>query len=392
MKVLVIGNGFDLAHGLATRYVDFLSFVKQFNQVYDINEQDGDFFLRSGEFLDFLIKLFRTNDRETTEIIREFRETTDENIWIRHLNGILEANEKIGENWIDFEKEIMIVIEWMEGNLSNEDSLDGLEAAYENISNNIKDKISRYFKPDFEREILDYKVKGNRDAKSLEHRLIKKYLKHLDDLIRAFEMYLTFYIYPSIKGKLDDDILSLDLKGHDQIISFNYTDTYNRIYKNNIVLPENIHFIHGKAREDNQRENNMIIGIDETLKTPEEVSEKLEYVEFKKYFQRIVKETDTSYTRLFKTGETIGQEVQRNETEAIDVYIFGHSLDKTDTDIIKMIFNAANTRIVVYSHDKETQKKQVSNLITIIGKDELLKSTYNSEPKVKFKLQKNSKN
>lgn len=28
MKILVIGNGFDLAHGLPTKYGDFLEFIK----------------------------------------------------------------------------------------------------------------------------------------------------------------------------------------------------------------------------------------------------------------------------------------------------------------------------------------------------------------------------
>lgn len=28
MNIIVIGNGFDLAHGLPTKYTDFLEFVK----------------------------------------------------------------------------------------------------------------------------------------------------------------------------------------------------------------------------------------------------------------------------------------------------------------------------------------------------------------------------
>ena len=29
-KILLIGNGFDLAHGLPTKYTDFLGFVERF--------------------------------------------------------------------------------------------------------------------------------------------------------------------------------------------------------------------------------------------------------------------------------------------------------------------------------------------------------------------------
>ncbi len=35
MNILVIGNGFDLAHGLPTRYTDFLEFVKTMRQLFD---------------------------------------------------------------------------------------------------------------------------------------------------------------------------------------------------------------------------------------------------------------------------------------------------------------------------------------------------------------------
>ncbi len=33
MNILVIGNGFDIAHGLPTKYVNFLEFVQAFNRV-----------------------------------------------------------------------------------------------------------------------------------------------------------------------------------------------------------------------------------------------------------------------------------------------------------------------------------------------------------------------
>ncbi|MDE6636254.1 MAG: bacteriophage abortive infection AbiH family protein, partial [Lachnospiraceae bacterium] len=38
MKILLIGNGFDLAHQLPTKYTDFLEFVKVIKQVVNINK------------------------------------------------------------------------------------------------------------------------------------------------------------------------------------------------------------------------------------------------------------------------------------------------------------------------------------------------------------------
>lgn len=46
MNILVIGKGFDLAHGLPTRYTDFLEFCKRVFPIYrketNINYYKGD--------------------------------------------------------------------------------------------------------------------------------------------------------------------------------------------------------------------------------------------------------------------------------------------------------------------------------------------------------------
>lgn len=42
MNILVIGNGFDLAHGLPTKYSDFLEFLKVIIKICD-GEEVGDF-------------------------------------------------------------------------------------------------------------------------------------------------------------------------------------------------------------------------------------------------------------------------------------------------------------------------------------------------------------
>ncbi|MFQ7110052.1 MAG: AbiH family protein [Anaerovoracaceae bacterium] len=378
MKVLMIGNGFDLAHGLETKYTDFLKFVEQFNRVYDINERDSDFYLRSGNFMQFLVSLFRDNSIESRHIIKEFRQITLENIWVNHFNEVLDVKKNIGENWIDFEKEIERVIGWMEKSISTCKSFMDIVNLYE------REHVTVAFLTDLNIEIEKFKFTKSSNTEELEKRLIKKYLNDLDNLIRALEIYFTLYVYSQIRENFNDDIISLKLGENDAIISFNYTDTYNKIYKNNLIAPENIHFIHGNAVLHNNGNNNMVVGIDETLEG-DEINKNLKYVGFKKYFQRIVKDVDASYTNLFKLSED-------EYNEKIEVFVFGHSLDKTDSDIIRRIFTAKNSIVTVFSHDHDAQKQQVANLISIIGKDELLNSTYRSEPKIRFRIQKKEVN
>ena len=41
MNILVIGNGFDLAHGLPTAYTDFLGFCRMIREVYKVDKSDN---------------------------------------------------------------------------------------------------------------------------------------------------------------------------------------------------------------------------------------------------------------------------------------------------------------------------------------------------------------
>mgnify|MGYP001207840005 FL=1 len=57
------------------------------------------------------------------------------------------------------------------------------------------------------------------------------------------------------------------------------------------------------------------------------------------------------------------------------VFIFGHSLDITDKDILKKFILNENVKIIIFYTDKEDYKKKIINLIKIIGQDELVKRT-----------------
>lgn len=40
MNILIVGNGFDLAHGLPTKYADFLKFIDFFTSIRHKKVQD----------------------------------------------------------------------------------------------------------------------------------------------------------------------------------------------------------------------------------------------------------------------------------------------------------------------------------------------------------------
>lgn len=148
-------------------------------------------------------------------------------------------------------------------------------------------------------------------------------------------------------------------------------------------------YVHGKAdlRNDIQS-TNMVLGIDEYLEGDARDKD-LEFIEFKKFFQRIHKETGGLYEGWL---EEIQSEKKIYEISAIvkengivkkhhrvvkyhKVFIFGHSLDITDKDILRKFILNENVKIIIFYTDKEDYKKKIINLIKIIGQDELVKRT-----------------
>ena len=89
MNILVIGNGFDLAHGLPTSYKEFLKFVLESADMCSRFQKNG------------------LGDKESASAVAEIKEMIKDNFWINHFEKVSEC----GENWIDFETEISKVIQ-----------------------------------------------------------------------------------------------------------------------------------------------------------------------------------------------------------------------------------------------------------------------------------------
>lgn len=98
-------------------------------------------------------------------------------------------------------------------------------------------------------------------------------------------------------------------------------------------------------------------------------NKKLDYIYFQKYFQRIQKRTGSFYKKW----------LERNDGSLIDeIYIMGHSLDKTDKTIIEELFNAKYVRkICIYFHNQWAYENQVIKLIEIFGREYIIDQVAN---------------
>ena len=108
MNILILGNGFDLAHGLPTTYKDFLDFTDVFEDFTKKNSIN--YYPPKGKemFLPYLTTLVNKN----MPIYNELRVLIQDNVWLKHFNAVYESRKRDGKDgWIDFESEISKVIQ-----------------------------------------------------------------------------------------------------------------------------------------------------------------------------------------------------------------------------------------------------------------------------------------
>ena len=375
-KILLIGNGFDLAHGLPTSYKDFLDFCKMVRELYTYPIIDNEY--NQKKLIDWntdktikskLLECYENRkncfeDKITTQCkeLDELYDCIKENVWI---NYFLEREKYIGENWIDFESEISNVVQAIE-------TLKGYIERDEDVLK-IKDTKQQtiiYF--------LKIAKKSLQDVFNLKRidSFIEDISIELDKLIRSLEIYICEFVNEIDINKENDDIKTIT---PDYVLSFNYSNTYERIYGQSKEVTYD--YIHGKADIKNNVDTcNLVLGIDEYLE--DDKNDKLEFIAFKKFYQRIYKSTDSTY---MKWVEQIKKYPEVNH----NLFIFGHSLDKTDRDILKLLICNDNvtTKIYYYRKNKNDKKelgKLIKNLVRIMGQDELISRTMGEHKTIEF--------
>lgn len=315
MNILVLGNGFDLAHSLPTSYKDFLAFCKKIQTLYKYDES-----ISQGEYKAKEIDLWGMDESIKDRIVNAYadrkinkcvgKDGIEQNVSIdstfNELHGYIQQNTwleyfwntptYVGENWIDFEKEIAAVVKSLDvtrecieyggsvNDLENADSVT-VTAIWKASKWNLKDAFKGL--PELDK-------------------FIAFLVQELDKLIRVLEIYIDEFVGKIEIKKISSDIV--DVKA-DHIFSFNYSDTYERIYavKGKIEYD----YVHGKADVNNViASNNMVLGIEEYLKD-ERKNEDISFIAFKKFYQRIHKQTGCEYKRWI---EKISEDEKKGKT------------------------------------------------------------------------------
>ena len=333
-NLLIVGNGFDLAHKFKTSYTDFLN-------------------------------CFNVDD---TVYINSTSYNMTNNAFYKYLNNI---KNKRGY-WIDVETAISDIVKYVEKIKKGFIFIEDKTYSSKELNTLFGEERSQFidiFSPQIyiEGSTCDYKItieSFNTALKKLEY--------DLDSFTKALEDYLIMIEEQDISS---EKIILTDIKNIQEkithILSFNYTNTFKILYTDDISN-EYIDFIHGRLGK-----HNLVLGISETLPTEEENIE-LSCIYFKKYFQRIFKKTGAKYADWLD---------DKNGTNFDTVYIYGHSLDITDKEILSRIINDVDhvKKIVIFYHNETHYRQEISNLVKILDKNTFLK--YVAEHRIEFKEQ-----
>lgn len=331
-RLILIGNGFDLAHGLKTSYHDFiLDYLK--NCIKSAFESNKKYF-RNDEFevwyedLLFIIKghskpnLVFSNGKSFLEmlLVKEsindiFKDLKDYNILIDDKKNSfvnLLLNECIVKNWVDIES-----IYYVE----------------------LKKCLKQYNKD------LDYN--GNASTGNLIH-----LNNQLDFIKKRLEEHL-IKIEKENKNTINDlsEIIHHNLNKRNEvsksdkllILNFNYTSTPNKYLK----ATDEIINIHGEL---NNEKNPIIFGYGDDIDNNYNEIENLNENEFFKHIKSFDYFKTINYQNLLKFIDGINKQEYYREFE---VFIMGHSCGLSDRTMLSTIFEHPNCKTVKIFYHKE---------------------------------------
>lgn len=408
MKIALLGNGFDLHHSLPTRYIDILHLFSFWASNHDklyktagevlndyISQENMDIY---DSFFTFYKNYKKTlnfvsiDENEAKKLIYELKHS----FWFNYFSNAKNVNI----NWIDFEKEISMIIDVFDYIIKNS------PAEHEKI--NYKDCprfslclwhdldnpcISIFEDPTEELNCLvvhiDSIFKNTNSYSSNKTYNVEKITEYLYNQLDIIKKAIVFYLKIFINSVTSEIKKSKSLSFLDDcrlIVSLNYSNTFEKIYYTPNDKMVMCHY-HGDASK-----NSIVLGIDSS--TNDEFSTNTSpdttFLVFKKYYQRILQNCDYEFSvvrRNMKSADALYngnlpgyREYLLNNPDTL--YVVGHSLDSTDRDIIVELFEFCKY-VFVYYYQISDFGKYIQNLIKIFGKSKFEEMRNNG--KIQFK-------
>lgn len=379
-RLVIIGNGFDLAHGLPTSYGHFIDdFWKNFRDkvqteeykefVYS-NEMYYQYYSNYGEinnFKDFINSINEYKKNYTgiyydPHQIKLENNHSDDRIIFQFKNQFFKIiNRKNLENWVDIENVYYEILK--------EKAIPSLGLNKHSYPNDIfelnkefeqvKNLLEKYLINQVTNRYL-FQIDHN---DTINHKFIYENLKPISIFNKEeniLEQFKKEEDIDEIKELLLKQKKEESIESNIYFLNFNYTNTIQLLYKG---LLENeyknvfINNIHGEIGNSGENKINFGFGdeMDEDYKRIENINDK-EYLKNFKSFQYM---QNSNYRDLLKYIDS----------DKFQVIIMGHSCGLSDRTLLNTIFEHNNCRsIKVFYHKKENTTDNYTEIIQNISR------------------------
>ncbi len=322
-RLVIIGNGFDLAHGLKTSYSDFLgNYLGQI--LYDyLTDQNA-------IYEDELIKLNKKNflNPENFEVFESTEKV------IEQLNIIRKKYPKLIELKSDFFDALI-------NQFNNQKWVDIENFYFFYLKTTVKNSVNHT--KDVE--------KLNREFEFLKLKLVE-YLKNTtDQYLNVNHNYFWNKISRPIEQAEFVDIVKEETPNSLYILNFNYTNTVEYYLNRQQNITFDINYIHGDLED---LHNPVIFGHgDEHDSDYIEIQNKQKY-EFLKHIKSFQYSKSSNYFNLMRFIQA----------EPFQVFVMGHSLGLSDRTMLKEIFEHENCKsIKLFYHQKNKNENDFTEKV-----------------------------
>lgn len=381
-KLFIIGNGFDLAHGLPTSYNDFIDdFWRNIYTNYNLEEYKEIVFIKaiietkeviegSNNFDDFKSKLKSHYDRmrcnpffNETEGILKINEDTnlEEEVFYFKNYFFKQLNIKNSfQNWVDIENEYYRELKNIVKMEKNEDArlkrVKKLNNEFEQVKNLLETYLSenisqKYDFNEFEDRKPYYDIHSIfkpslTDSHYLNNERIKSFIKEF-----SFKEDIE-----EIAGCIKDGERK---KYTSYLLSFNYTPTvgaYHYLLSKEKNHKYQYNYIHGYIKD---KSNPINFGFGDETDDDYKRIENLNDNEYLKNFKSFQYSQNANYNNLFTFIDS----------EKFQVCVLGHSCGLSDRVLLNSIFEHKNCRsIKVFYHKKPDGQNNYTDIIQNISR------------------------
>lgn len=374
MNILLIGNGFDLMHGLPTKYENFLHTINFLMRCYTsdmktIGSIMGNSQLhKTDQWISKCYHRYKAgwdNSPAVEQDIRNLIDIAKKNLWFSYLSEALD--EDLG--WIDFEKEVAFVVRTLSEMLKccDHPGFKGVLTLQDKTATHIAQKFD-FFHSRYDtsiayvgatlRKVKDGYLREYPKGSGVKHldkgKVISELYAALKELAFLLKEYLRVFVEEPLDVLIRENLIHPNpmFTKENYIITFNYTKIYEKLYQ---TTPNAVMHIHGDLS------NRIVLGINpdenddlETINTS--------FLQFKKYYQRVRYGTDVSYLHFIKNLKE-----HKKTMDHWCLTVVGHSLDATDKDILMELFDIPNILTILY-HEESRICEFMKNIITMYGK------------------------